>query len=656
MADNYQVISCLTKSKKYLIEKNNQRKRNTNLGRFEPQPGDKSLVSDFLIYSKIIIAVVVLASLWFSVSVYRKEQEHVLERMNSQAIRFDKILNDSIDYVAYLGGNIGNQIIDQNLTKASEIANLLSSYRLNDSNGASEVLTFTMLNWADANGNIIAGNLSGVINQVVSINKRSYAKAIKQQPWKLHISEPDTGLISGRQVIPGAIGVTNKAGEYIGAVVFAIDLQRLANRFQKANMVEGLAYSLIYESGKIFMEVPAKWLSEVGVPEKHPEILKDSYGVLQKPDLLNLSSDYILFQRSEKYPFIAVVSMGGGFASKMVYQVLLPRILEFTLIGLFLIFVLNIIKLRLIDPVASLSDAAEKISRGEIPANVANSKIIEIESLTRYIGKIGEHLRERKIVERELIAKTDELKLAKETAEQASHIKSDFLAFMSHEIRTPLNAMLAFSEIMSKQVFGPISHPKYVEYAADIYKSGNYLLSIINDLLDISYAETGSIKLFPEYINIREVAEDCLKIIENRAVEKSITMKSTIAENLPEILLDEVRTKQIILNLLSNSIKFTPEKGRVSIDINLASVAQRQFLQIIISDTGIGISEDDMPVALTKFGQTESGRKMNRQGVGLGLPIAVKLTEIQNGRLEIASKQGDGTKIIIQFPEELFRV
>jgi len=236
---------------------------------------------------------------------------------------------------------------------------------------------------------------------------------------------------------------------------------------------------------------------------------------------------------------------------------------------------------------------------------------------------------------------------AKESAEFANRTKSDFLANMSHEIRTPLNAIMGFSEVMEKEIFGPIGSSRYREYAADIHASGQHLASLINDILDLSKIEAGQMKFKRGRVNIARVVEARLALLKRRAETGEIKLAVRIGKNLPALRGDERRIRQVLFNLVSNASKFTPDGGRVSIS---ASANAQTGLRIRVNDTGIGMKQEDMETALTPFGQVMTSTESDLAGTGLGLPLAKSLVEHHGGSLNLKSKPGEGTKITLEFP------
>ncbi len=242
-----------------------------------------------------------------------------------------------------------------------------------------------------------------------------------------------------------------------------------------------------------------------------------------------------------------------------------------------------------------------------------------------------------------------DLRSAKQKAENANMAKTMFLANMSHELRTPLNAIMGFSELMCTEKMGPIGSITYRDYARDILDSATHLLQVINDILDLTKVESDDLELYKEVFELGETVTDVVRTVGGQAEKAEVSLHVRVGSDVPMLYSDERRLKQILLNLVSNSIKFTPQGGKVTTN---AAISTTRELSITVSDTGIGIPESKFQIALSPFGQVDDGLARRYEGTGLGLTLAKSMTEQLGGKLSLKSKVGEGTVVTLTFPGE----
>ncbi|MCH9052698.1 MAG: HAMP domain-containing protein [Proteobacteria bacterium] len=247
----------------------------------------------------------------------------------------------------------------------------------------------------------------------------------------------------------------------------------------------------------------------------------------------------------------------------------------------------------------------------------------------------------------DLVRLADDLKLARDEAENANRSKSEFLANMSHELRTPLNAIMGFSEIIEKQIHGPVGSDKYRDYAIDINGAGRHLLDLINDILDLSKIESGKAELHEEDIDVAALLGSVQTLVRSHAHDDDIALEFDTAEGLPALRADARKLKQILVNLLSNAIKFTKAGGKVALR---AWCREDSGYVFQIADSGIGIAFEDIPKALAPFHQIDSALNRKYEGTGLGLPLTKSLVELHGGSLDLQSEVGKGTTVTVRFP------
>jgi len=243
----------------------------------------------------------------------------------------------------------------------------------------------------------------------------------------------------------------------------------------------------------------------------------------------------------------------------------------------------------------------------------------------------------------------DELRTAKRAAETANAHKSEFLAHVSHEIRTPLNAIIGFADMMASERLGPVGHPRYIEYSNDIGRSGRHVLDIVNDLLDISKIEAGELDLDFIAVGLNETVSEAVSLVQPQANGQRVIIRTALSQAVPQVVADLRSIKQIVLNILSNAIRFTPSGGQIVVS---TAYEANGSVVLRIRDTGIGMTRPELELAMKPFRQVAGASRKRGDGTGLGLPLTKAMVDANRANFAITSAPNEGTLVEITFPSQ----
>ncbi len=472
----------------------------------------------------------------------------------------------------------------------------------------------------------------------IYLSDRDYFTALRDNPESgLYIGQAVFGKLTQRFIIPVARRLETKDGRFAGVVALTLAPDLLTELHEKVQLGKETSITLIRTDGAVLARyTKAKGFDasgSVALGRKFEAVkgANGNSGEMSGKSPIDGVNRLYHWRRVTGYPLIVAVGLGQAEVlahANLQAQIIIGLGIAALSLPLIMMFILN-----------------REISRPVENAIARDAESEKVRNEHASLLSISEELAEERI---KLRKANVELIRAKRRAEDANDAKSAFLANMSHELRTPLNAILGFSEIIRDKLLGK-DVDRYAAYAADIHRSGAHLLNIVNDILDVTRIEEGKLELREERTRLSPLLQRCMVAVAHQASSGDVRLEGPANDLGVSIYGDKHQLTQIINNLLSNAIKFTPPGGHIEIG---AAAEPDGGLSLSIRDTGIGMTADEIRQALELFRQVDNGLSRRFEGAGLGLPLAVRLTEMHGGTLDIASAPGKGTTVTVRLPAE----
>ena len=620
-----------------------------------------SLSRDFTLLSVAILFVLGLISGWVTYQTYERHYERVTTDLGKESARIERMLSAEFGDASYMLASLGRQIAidsDHNDRDYTKLAQSLKSFD-------SKNHIYSILSWVNTDKKMVVSSNRGVLEEPVDISDRDFIQKSAVDSWKMHIGRPIDGRVSGRWVIPVAMGITDSTGKFIGIIAISIDIGVLTEQFRDLVKRDGVSFAVMNRDA-------SKELVTLTEVSDHSNFISDNFskhqldnidfdknigGLISKGSLVWGSGIYTYYRISENFPYIILMGYDANYSDVTVRTVLWSRLLQLLVIAVFFVLFLWIVRVRVISPVLDVTAITASITRGEKFSPLAKKGSLEIEDLVSQVKNVSEYIDETRRIEVELRNKMFLLKKAKENAEFNVRSKSEFLAYIAQEMRVPLNNIIGFSQVLKDQVYGAIENRKYKQYAADIYAAANQLITKIQDILLYSKIDNGYIALQENNLEITAVINAALRQVSDKLHDSKISVKVNLHEPLPKLHADEFRLQQIIINLLLVALgELTPDSV-ITLDVEIINeYRDKQFLAFIINTPNIGaLSQDDLQKIVEKlFFSTShgnsSGNTVKAEHPDLRLEITRVLTELHGGALHINMVGDEASGYIAFFP------
>jgi signal transduction histidine kinase len=603
-----------------------------------------SLTKDFILaYRLAVIGIFAAGCLFIHLSI-NEEQQKIEDGLALSTEKIEKVITTDLDYIKYQIYYTAQQIKFVNADD-KKIKTLLPAFANNLNNNQIDVsVTWNAFSWINKDGYLSIDGAAGRIFEPIDMSIRDYLKITKINPDRLIFGKTVESILSKRSIIPVGIGINSHRDNYLGTLVFGFDIERILAKIEKSIGDETISFVVLKDNNVAFSSNNFDYnLSKLNklLTKVDKDDLEKKGQVISTQNIFSKKDSFIYTKTIKNYPLELVVI----YDQKTSYQQILNLFLKQFLFIISIIFACVIlfrqIYKKIVEPVYDLSKFAIKISERDFSFNLEKPAGRELIDLYNTLTLVKEALEKEEILLRQL-------ELANQKISTENFNKSEFLAAISHDIRNPLAAISSFAHLIKDH--DEASRQEVKEWSKDIENCAHEVLQFINDLMDVNQVASGefSINLSSE-IDLMDIVKRSIRVNRDFANRRNIAIESHLTFDLPKVKLDHRRMKQILVNLISNSIKYSKEDTKIEINLQKIFENNQEKVQITIKDHGFGMDTNQIKKAMEKYGKIENENSGKVDSFGLGLPLVKKLVEMQNGTMRIESVIGVGTSVILVF-------
>lgn len=605
-----------------------------------------SLTKDFvLIYRISLIGIFIVGCLFIKFSIDQEKQK-IAENLTIAAEQINKSITYNIDYLKYQLYYATKQVKAQNIyTNDKRINDILSSFVGNINNQVDIFITWNAFSWVNDKHQLTVDGAGGIIKHPVDLSKRDYIQITSKVPNKLVFGKPISGALSERLIIPVGMGVFSDDNKYLGTLVFGLDVERILGKLE--NMVGNETYSFavmhdenISFASSSFSEENHDLTKKI-IADYNQELLHKTAKELASPkNVFAYDSQFYRVESIKNSPLKILILYNKEKSRQQIFNILFKHSFLIFLVVFSCMLLFQKIYRRIVRPIKKLSQLALKISRKDFTFAIEKPSSKELIDLYNTLNLVKDILQREETLLKQL--ELTNVKLAK-----ANEAKAEFLAKSSHDIKNYVFGINGLSHlILENNEKSPGEERQMVETIAD---QSEELMHFVEDLLDTNQLETGEFSLEKIQIcDISAIIERIVLLNKSLAIRHDVLLVTNLEKNLPKLKCDPRRMKQILVNLVTNAIKYSLAKTTVTISAEHLEMEKQIYIEI--ADQGIGMTEEEAAMALEGLGKNiDKPNLENVDSHGIGMVIVLKLVKLHHGRIEIDSKKGVGTKVKLYF-------
>lgn len=601
-----------------------------------------SLSNDFSIIITFIAIATFILAYFFGNKIYQDHSEENIAILESTANKIERIIKDDFDYTQYQMNYISTQIQEKG-SNPYIIRNLLGTFRVKTK--VNVAISWNMFSWMNKNKFITIDGTEGILLHPKDLSSRDYVPKTIEKPGEMHIGKPVYGAVSQQWIIPAGVGVVNKKGKYIGSIVFGFDIGNLIYKLEQVIGSKSINFAILNDQKEIIAKSSNFILENEFIKNLIANKNLEKNPILSTQPMFNKENSFITGKNSQKYPIYIITQYDNKLSYYKFWHEWSFYMLEYLIALICIIILLFLIKHRIINPVVKLSKTAKLLSKGFIDAKIPHYKSLEAHQLAKSLINI------KRYIKREVRLKLQIAK-AQKKARDANISKTKFLNSTSHDLRNYISSISGLTDlILDKNTQKEIEQNEDLKIINTVNQQSKELLHFVEDLLDTNQTQSGNFSLGQiETVNINELINRIIILNKTLAINHNSIIQTNLDSNNPTTIeCDQRRMKQILTNLLSNAIKYSPKNTTVRITTKQLRLNKQIYIEI--SDEGIGMNKDEIKMALCGDGQNIDKSDLNKtiDSHGIGLPVVKKLVELHDGKIEIDSKKGHGTKIKLYF-------
>ncbi len=602
-----------------------------------------SINKDFSTAYKITLSAVLIVGILLINFSLAKTKKNFVRKISNDGEQIEKIISSDLDYIRYQMYYTAG-LIKMSGSNDYQILKVLRSFNTGINSQTDVAVAWNTFSWINRYNKLTVDGTAGIIRQPIDLTNRDYLAQTTKNGEKLVFGKTVIGALSQRSIVPAGMGIFSDYGTYLGTLVFGLDIDRILTKINRVIDKEPIGVVILRDGEIAFTSDNFGNEKLLQIQPLVDKIIKGEIlpnGLALSQNLFTKGDAFIYYQKIRNYPLDLILVYDSEQSYNRIFNLFLKESAIIFAIILLLVVLFKRLYQRIVQPVSQLAEFAKKISERDFSYSINAPRNKELRHLHSTLLLVKDSFEREEIL-------LNKLEIANKKISVENFNKSEFLAAISHDVRNPLSAIISFAHLIQDD--SSASKEEIKEWGKDIENCATEILQFINDLMDVNQIASGEFSVDMSHkIDVAEIIRRSIRINRDFARRRQIELISHISNDLPLINLDPRRIKQILVNLISNSIKYSKENTKVEIIAQKIYQNNATKLQIIVKDRGFGMTEEQVEMAMQKYVCIENENSKKVDSFGLGLPLVKQLVEAQHGQMNVESVVGAGTMIALTF-------